>query len=104
MLFDAGQLFGGFAAGYITDKMGVRSPIVAFMLLASSGIVYLYKGASIAGISVLLIVSGVLLGGPSNLISACIAGNAAPKPSCTHTFFSFATHANVCFCVGYFYS
>lgn len=81
MLFDVGQIFGGFVAGYITDRMGVRSPIVAFMLLASSGIIYFFKGASIAGIAMLLLVSGMLLGGPSNLISACIAADLGHHPS-----------------------
>lgn len=35
MLYDVGQIFGGFAGGYVSDKMGVRSPVVVVMLLFS---------------------------------------------------------------------
>jgi OPA family glycerol-3-phosphate transporter-like MFS transporter 3 len=35
MLYDVGQILGGYAGGYISDKMGVRSPVVVVMLLFS---------------------------------------------------------------------
>lgn len=35
MLYDVGQILGGFAGGYVSDKMGVRSPVVVVMLLFS---------------------------------------------------------------------
>ena len=35
MLYDAGQIVGGFVGGMVSDKMGVRSPVVVVMLLFS---------------------------------------------------------------------
>lgn len=35
MLYDVGQILGGFTGGYISDKMGVRSPVIVAMLLLS---------------------------------------------------------------------
>lgn len=35
MLYDVGQILGGMVGGYISDKMGVRSPVVVIMLLFS---------------------------------------------------------------------
>ena len=35
MLYDVGQIVGGFVGGMVSDKMGVRSPVVVVMLLFS---------------------------------------------------------------------
>jgi hypothetical protein len=35
MLYDVGQILGGMVGGFISDKMGVRSPVVVVMLLFS---------------------------------------------------------------------
>ncbi|RHZ03837.1 hypothetical protein DYB37_009858 [Aphanomyces astaci] len=36
MLYDAGQIAGGFLGGYVTDKAGIRSPIVFAMIGAAT--------------------------------------------------------------------
>lgn len=46
MLYDAGQVVGGYVAGAITDRMGVRSPVAIVMMLMSAATVYLFNGAS----------------------------------------------------------
>lgn len=35
MLYDVGQILGGCIGGYISDKGGARSPVIAVMLLLS---------------------------------------------------------------------
>ncbi|ETV99994.1 hypothetical protein H310_07442 [Aphanomyces invadans] len=75
MLYDAGQMTGGFLGGYVTDKAGIRSPIVAVMIFTATGLLHLFQGASHAQTSVLLVATGFLLGGPANLISTAISAD-----------------------------
>ncbi|DAZ93751.1 TPA: hypothetical protein N0F65_007377 [Lagenidium giganteum] len=70
MLYDLGQIFGGFAGGYITDKMGVRSPVIVVI-----SAIYCIHGSSVDVTAVLLVVSGFMLGGPANLISTAISAD-----------------------------
>ncbi|KAF1330319.1 Sugar phosphate exchanger, partial [Globisporangium splendens] len=75
MLYDVGQILGGFAGGYISDKMGVRSPVVVVMLLFSCIAIYCFDGASYNMTAFLLLASGFMLGGPANLISTAISAD-----------------------------
>ncbi|TMW60401.1 hypothetical protein Poli38472_000443 [Pythium oligandrum] len=75
MLYDAGQIFGGFVGGYVSDKMGVRSPVVVGMLLLSWFTIYNFHGASYKVIGYLIFAAGFMLGGPANLISTAISAD-----------------------------
>ncbi|KAG1690859.1 hypothetical protein DVH05_027461 [Phytophthora capsici] len=75
MLYDAGQIFGGFVGGILSDRMGVRSPVVVTMLLLSCITLYFMDGASYDMTAVLLLASGFMLGGPANLISTAISAD-----------------------------
>ncbi|RLN90652.1 hypothetical protein BBJ28_00004045 [Nothophytophthora sp. Chile5] len=75
MLYDVGQILGGFVGGFVSDKMGVRSPVVVTMLLFSCVALYFLDGASYDVTALLLFVSGFMLGGPANLISTAISAD-----------------------------
>ncbi|KAI9982363.1 hypothetical protein PInf_008300 [Phytophthora infestans] len=75
MLYDAGQIFGGFVGGIVSDRMGVRSPVVVTMLLLSCITLYFMDGASYDATALLLLSSGFMLGGPANLISTAISAD-----------------------------
>ncbi|KAE8981012.1 hypothetical protein PR003_g18438 [Phytophthora rubi] len=75
MLYDVGQIFGGFVGGIVSDRMGVRSPVVVTMLLFSCITLYFMDGASYAITALLLLTSGFMLGGPANLISTAISAD-----------------------------
>ncbi|KAL4114290.1 hypothetical protein PRIC2_014613 [Phytophthora ramorum] len=75
MLYDAGQIVGGFVGGIVSDRMGVRSPVVVTMLLFSCITLYFMDGASYDMTALLLLASGFMLGGPANLISTAISAD-----------------------------
>ncbi|CEG44428.1 sugar phosphate [Plasmopara halstedii] len=75
MLYDIGQIFGGFVSGLVSDRMGVRSPVVVTMLLFSCIALYVMNGASYHATALLLLTSGFMLGGPANLISTAISAD-----------------------------
>ncbi|CAH0521175.1 unnamed protein product [Peronospora belbahrii] len=75
MLYDVGQIAGGFVGGMASDKMGVRSPVVVSMLLLSCITLYFMDGATYEMTAVLLLASGFMLGGPANLISTAISAD-----------------------------
>ncbi|OQR91457.1 sugar phosphate exchanger [Achlya hypogyna] len=81
MLYDAGQIFGGFLGGYITDRMGMRTPTIVSMLAIVTCLLPSFHAASKDGIGVLLFVSGFLLGGPANLISTAISADLGTCPT-----------------------
>ena len=75
--YDISQVVGGVVAGYISDRMySRRSPIVvAFLVLAILPLFLLQAKTSMFGLTVLLLVTGFLVGGPANLISAAISAD-----------------------------
>ncbi|OQS00361.1 sugar phosphate exchanger [Thraustotheca clavata] len=81
MLYDVGQIIGGFLGGYVTDKMGMRTPTIVFMLLVVTCLLPSFNGASRDTTGVLLFVSGFLLGGPANLISTAISADLGTCPT-----------------------
>ena len=70
-------IIGGIIAGVITDLMGLRSPVVSFMLLLSMGSLYLYStiGANYTANVTVMVLTGFLLGGPANTISSAITAD-----------------------------
>lgn len=75
MLFDVGQILGGFACGYAIDKISLRSPIIALMLFLACGAIRFLSETSEALISSMLIITGFLLGGPVSLITTAISAD-----------------------------
>jgi OPA family glycerol-3-phosphate transporter-like MFS transporter 3 len=76
--FDYGQIMGGFFAGWISDRLRTRAPVVVVMLLMSSVALlsFFALGAPSVGLLVVMIpVTGFLLGGPANMISSAIAAD-----------------------------
>ncbi len=76
--FDYGQIIGGFFAGYISDRLKSRAPVVVVMLLMSSVALLSFFVLGAPSISLLVImipVTGFLLGGPANMISSAIAAD-----------------------------
>lgn len=74
--FDYGQILGGFIAGFTSDRLGIRAPVVVIMLLMSAGafVPFLFQ-PNLLTVRVLVPVLGVLLGGPANLISATVSAD-----------------------------
>ncbi|CAK4143018.1 unnamed protein product [Aphanomyces euteiches] len=91
MLYDVGQIIGGFLGGYLTDRTGMRSPIVFAMLASATGMLHLFKSASRSGITILLLSSGFLLGGPANLISTAISADLGTHESLRENTAALAT-------------
>ena len=76
--FDYGQILGGFFAGWISDRLRTRAPVVVVMLLMSSVALlsFFVLGSPAIGLLVVMIpVTGFLLGGPANMISSAIAAD-----------------------------
>ncbi|ETV70561.1 hypothetical protein, variant [Aphanomyces astaci] len=91
MLYDAGQIAGGFLGGYVTDKAGIRSPIVFAMIGAATSLLHLFDGASHAQTTALLLATGFLLGGPANLISTAISADLGSHDSLREDTAALAT-------------
>jgi len=39
MLYDVGQIIGGFIGGMITDKLGIRSPVIVIMMALATYVI-----------------------------------------------------------------
>nr|CCA19510.1 sugar phosphate exchanger putative [Albugo laibachii Nc14] len=75
MLYDVGQIIGGCVGGYISDKIGARSPVIAVMLLLSCVTINYFPQATRLTIIFLLLAAGVMIGGPTNLIATAISAD-----------------------------
>lgn len=81
-LYDVGQIIGGAVGGYVSDRVGMRSPVVVFMLLpATITFFFFIGGPDLAMLTFLIPVSGFLLGGPANLLSGAISADLGTHPS-----------------------
>ena len=76
-LYDVGGMLGGIFAGVVSDFIGYRAPVVTIMLSLSLASVYMYQNLATSMTSniFLMILTGFLLGGPANTISATIAAD-----------------------------
>ena len=82
-LLDAGGVIGSVACGWIGDKMGYRSPIVALFLLMSLPLIFLFQVGTEEIYWLYFIVipaTGFFIAGPSNIISTAIAADLAQNP------------------------
>ena len=61
--------------GYITDRLGMRSPILTPMLLVASLTIYQINQSTKTVLAFLLILNGMLIGGPASLISSAVSAD-----------------------------
>ena len=80
MLYDVGQMCGSVLAGAATDGSSSRAPVTVGMLLASAPVIWLTPGHGYVGTLCMLFVLGLVLGGPVNLVSGCIAADLGQHP------------------------
>jgi len=75
--YDIGGIIGGIIGGLISDLIGKRSPLVIVMLVLSVPMLFIYgnTGGGYALNAALMCLTGVLIGGPANLISSAISAD-----------------------------
>ncbi|EDO46981.1 predicted protein [Nematostella vectensis] len=80
--YDIGGIIGGAIAGFITDRMRSRSPVVVVMLILSVISLFVYKsiGAEYTLNVVVMAITGFMIGGPANLISSAISADLGRQP------------------------
>jgi MFS transporter, OPA family, solute carrier family 37 (glycerol-3-phosphate transporter), member 3 len=74
-LYDIGQIIGGIAGGYVSDRLNARSPVIVFMLIPSIGIFFLFNNSTLMMLTILIPAAGFLLGGPANILSGAVAAD-----------------------------
>lgn len=76
-LYDVGGIVGGALAGWISDVMKKTAPSSFFMLVISVPVLYAYRiyGSSHPVNSGLMFLSGILSGGPANMVSSAISAD-----------------------------
>jgi len=76
MLYDIGQMVGGFMCGWISDIVGQRSPPVWVSLMLSTAPIFALRlRTSIPVVGIICFTGGLLVGGPANLISSAISAD-----------------------------
>ncbi|KIH47221.1 hypothetical protein ANCDUO_22721 [Ancylostoma duodenale] len=80
--YDIGGIVGSVAGGYISDKLGYRSPLIVLMLSASLGALFIYSHAGPALIwnAFLMTIVGITISGPYNLIVGTISIDLGSQP------------------------
>ncbi|CAB3397823.1 unnamed protein product [Caenorhabditis bovis] len=81
--YDFGGIIGSVIGGYITDKMGKRSPLIVAMLVCSIGSLYLYAhvGPYMFWNALVMTTVGVTVSGPYNLIVGSISIDLGSQPA-----------------------
>ena len=74
---DVGLIFGSILSGTLSDFIGYRAPVNSSMLLLSALSIYLYKtlGTTYILNIILMVTTGVFLGGPENLMTSVISAD-----------------------------
>ncbi|XP_038062236.1 sugar phosphate exchanger 3-like [Patiria miniata] len=77
MFYDIGGIIGGVFGGLISDRIGVRSPVVVGMLVFSYGILFGYSFCPNSYIlnAVLLTLVGIFVNGVAHVISSVVAAD-----------------------------
>ena len=75
--YDIGGIIGGIIAGIISDVIGKRSPVVCIMLVLSMVSLFVYgnTGSDYDTNVALMTLTGLMIGGPANLISSAISAD-----------------------------
>lgn len=80
--YDVGGILGSVAGGFVSDRLGCRSPVIVVMLIISLGALFLYScvgnGALIN--AVVMFVVGITISGPYNLIVGTISVDLGTQP------------------------
>ncbi|ETN72429.1 transporter, major facilitator family protein [Necator americanus] len=81
--YDIGGIIGSVAGGYISDKMGCRTPLIVVMLGASVGALFVYShaGPTLVWNAFLMTIVGVTISGPYNLIVGTISVDLGSQPA-----------------------
>lgn len=81
--YDFGGIIGSVLGGYITDKMGKRSPLIVAMLVCSIGSLYFYAhvGPYMFWNALVMTTVGVTVSGPYNLIVGSISIDLGSQPA-----------------------
>lgn len=79
--YDVGGIIGGIFFGMISDKIGLRTPVLLFMVLAMPFAIYGYSisPSSVAINSLLMAVAGLFVNGASNIISSAVTADLGKK-------------------------
>ncbi|KAF0684362.1 Aste57867_23675 [Aphanomyces stellatus] len=91
VMYDVGAILGGISGGFITDRMGVRSPYVVFSMCIAGIMLHFLFAASEHMTGVLLFLTGLLMGGPEMLITTSIAADLGSNPALTGNSEALAT-------------
>ncbi|KAL6741723.1 hypothetical protein Aduo_014950 [Ancylostoma duodenale] len=91
--YDIGGIVGSVAGGYISDKLGYRSPLIVLMLSASLGALFIYSHAGPALIwnAFLMTIVGITISGPYNLIVGTISIDLGSQPVLANNAQAMAT-------------
>ncbi|VDM58480.1 unnamed protein product, partial [Angiostrongylus costaricensis] len=80
--YDVGGIVGSVAGGYVSDKVGCRTPVVVIMLISSIGSLffYIHAGSYMILNAVIMMIVGVTISGPYNLIVSTISIDLGSQP------------------------
>ncbi|KHN76278.1 Sugar phosphate exchanger 3 [Toxocara canis] len=95
--YDIGGIMGSVTGGFISDRMGCRSPVIVAMLLASLGALFCYNGIGGAPIlnAIVMTVVGVTVSGPYNLIVGAICVDLGTQPLLSSNAQAMATVSGI---------
>ncbi|PAV63101.1 hypothetical protein WR25_17340 [Diploscapter pachys] len=81
--YDIGGIAGSVVGGYITDRMGCRSPLIVGLLVCSVGSLFVYAhiGPYMFWNSLVMTTVGVTVSGPYNLIVGSISIDLGSQPA-----------------------
>ncbi|CAD6193484.1 unnamed protein product [Caenorhabditis auriculariae] len=81
--YDIGGIIGSVLGGYITDKMGCRTPLIVAMLMCSISSLFLYAhvGPFMFWNALVMTTVGVTVSGPYNLIVGSISIDLGSQPA-----------------------
>ncbi|CAI4222629.1 unnamed protein product [Auanema sp. JU1783] len=80
--YDIGGIIGSVAGGYISDRMGCRTPLIVSMLVCSLGALMVYAdiGAHMVLNAIVMTAVGITISGPYNLIVGSISIDLGSQP------------------------
>ncbi|EPB69276.1 hypothetical protein ANCCEY_11638, partial [Ancylostoma ceylanicum] len=91
--YDIGGIVGSVTGGYISDKLGYRSPLIVLMLSASLGALFIYShaGPALVWNAFLMTIVGITISGPYNLIVGTISIDLGSQPILANNAQAMAT-------------
>eukprot|EP01084_Bolivina_argentea_P105866 189595_1 len=97
IVYNIGQIFGGWVCGWISDYLRRRSPPVFIFLLIAIPPIFLLriKSHSVMFFGILSFLSGFFVGGPANMISSAISADLGKHKSLMGNTAALATVAGI---------